>query len=214
MKLSDIFPATSLKSKFACPVSVIHRDRTKLAEIARLKPDCMVEMGGSAWDRYVQAHPKCDPKALAAYFQRSDPKLYLAMERHTGETVLRDISYIVAEIEDQGLEHACAAQLLLAVTYPHVLRISDVTFCNVYQKISEKDRRYQHQLYQGLGLFPEMLENCKIYCREHAISEITLCAANIDLVPFFKIHGFTVDDTQVGRIAVEAGLGIPMTNAI
>ena len=214
MKLFDIFPAASLQSKFTAPVKVTHRDRTKLAEIARLKPDCMVEMGAGAWDRYVQAHPKCDPQALASYFQRSDPKLYLGMERYTGETVLRDISYTVAEVEDRGLEDACAAQLLLAVTYPHVLRISDVTFCNVYQKIAEKDRRYQHQLYQGLGLFPEMLENCKLYCREHAIGEITLCAADIDLVPFFRMHGFMVDDTQAGRIALEAGLGIPMTKAI
>lgn len=214
MKLFDIFPTASLKSKFACPISVTHRDRTKLAEIARLKPDCMVEMGAGAWDRYVQAHPKSDPQALAAYFQRSDPKLYLGMERHTGETVLRDISFTVAEVEDDGLKDACAAQLLLAVTYPQVLRISDVTFCDVYQKIAEKDRHYKHQLYQGLDLFPEMLKNCILYCHEHVIREITLCAADIDLVPFFKMHGFMVDDTQAGRIALEAGLGIPMTKPI
>ncbi len=211
MKLFDIFPESSFRKIIGCPVSIIQRDRTKLGEIARNKPECMAEMGGGAWDRYVQANPECDPQALAEFFQRNDPKIYLAMERYTGIKVLNEIVYIVAEVEDDQLEDKCAAEVLLAVIYPNVLRISDVTFCNPYQKIPEEEIRYRFQSYKGLGLFAEFLVNCESYCREHAIHEITLCAAYIDLVSFFEKHGFRVDDTPAGRIAVEMKEGIPMT---
>ncbi len=136
------------------------------------------------------------------------------MERHTGIRVLSDIAYTIAEVEDIQLEKKCAAEVLLAVIYPNVLRISDVTFCNPYQEIFEKERRYRFQYYKGLGLFPELLVNCESYCQEHAIHEITLCAAYIDLVPFFEKHGFRVDDTPAGKIAVEVKEGIPMTKVL
>lgn len=214
MKLFDIFPESSFRKTIGHPVRIIRRDRTKLGEIAQIKPGCMAEMGGGAWDRYVRANPECNSQALAEFFQRNDPKIYLAMERHTGIRVLSDIAYTVAEVEDDQLEEKCAAEVLLAVIYPNVLRISDVTFCNPYQEIPEEERRYRFQYYKGLGLFPELLVNCESYCRKHAIHEITLCAAYIDLVPFFEKHGFRVDDTPTGKIAFEMKVGIPMTKAL
>lgn len=214
MTLFNIFPESSFRKTIGRPISIIRRDRTRLGEIAQTKPGCMVEMGGAAWDRYVRANPKCNSQALAEFFKRNDPKIYLAMERHTGIRVLSDIAYMVAEIEDDQLEEKCAADVLLAVIYPNVLRISDVTFRNPYQEIPEEKRIYRFQYFNGLGLFTEFLVNCESYCREHAIHEITLCAAYIDLVPFFEKHGFRVDDTPAGKIAVGAKMGIPMTKAL
>lgn len=214
MKLSEIFPEESLREKFKQEIRIVHRDRSKLAEIVKIKPSCMAEIGGGAWDRYVQSNPNCDPQALAEYFQRNDPKIYLAMERHTGLKVLKEISFTVAEVVDESLKDCGAAELLLAVSYPGVLRISDVTFCNPYQEIPQDQRKYRFQYYKGLGLFPELMKNCEQYCLEHGIKEITLAAAYIDLVPFFEQHGFAVEDTPAGRAFLEFKEGIPMVKAL
>lgn len=214
MKLSEIFPEKSLREKYKQEIRTVHRGQSKLAEIVNIKPACMMEIGGSAWDKYVQSNPNSDPQALAEYFQRNDPKLYLAMERHTGLKVLKEISYTVAEVVDESLEDCCAAELLLAVSYPGVLRISDVTFCNLYQKIPQDQRKYRFQYYKGLGLFPELMKNCEKYCVEHGIKEITLAAAYIDLMPLFEQYGFAIEDTPAGRAFLEFKEGIPMVKVV
>lgn len=170
----------------------------------------MAEIGGGAWDRYVQQHPDCDPQALAPFFQENSPNIYLAMERHTGLKVLSDISFTTAEVLDETLEEKQCAELLLAVTWPNVLRISDVTFVNPYQPIPESERKYRFQDFKGLGLFPELMDNCQQYCADKRIPEITLSAAYIDLVPFFESYGFSVEDTPAGIASMKFGVGIPM----
>lgn len=214
MQLSEIFPEESLRRKLGDDLTVIRRSRRELAEISALKPNCMVEIGGGAWDRYVQAHPRCDAQALASYFDQGNPKLYLAMERHIGRKVLHDIHYTVVEVEGEQLEEKKAAELLLAVTYPGVLRISDVTYANPYKPILEREQRFRFQHYEGLGLFPETLERCEAYCLANGLHEITLAAAYIDLVPFFQRFGFAVEDTPAGRIYLEMEEGIPMSKTV
>jgi|GEM_PF-814533 len=210
MNLPDIFPEESIRKKFAKEVLVITRNREKLSEIASLKSSCMSEIGGGAWDRYVQQNPSCNPQALASYFREGSPKIYLAMERHTGLKVLKEICYITADVQDDELEERQCSELLLAVTWPNVLRISDVTFANPYEPIPDSERKYRFQYFKGLGLFPELLENCKKYCAKNSIQEITLAAAYIDIVPFFESHGFSVEDTPAGRAFLEYKEGIPM----
>lgn len=85
MRLSEIFPEASLRAALGEKVRIKQRDRAQLAEISVLKRACMAEIGGGAWDRYVQKTPACNPQALAEYFDRHDPKIYLAMERHIGQ---------------------------------------------------------------------------------------------------------------------------------
>lgn len=214
MNLTDIFPGSSIRSKFASDLSIIQRGRKKLSEIANIKSACMAEMGGGAWDRYVQENPDCDPQALADYFNENSPKIYLAMERQTGLKVLNDISYTTAHVLDDDLEENLCSEVLLAVTWPNVLRISDVTFANPYAPIPASKRKFRFQHYKGLGLFPEFLSNCEKYCLEKGISEITLAAAYIDLVSFFEGYGFTVEDTPAGRAFLEYKEGIPMHKVI
>ncbi len=210
MNLLDILPEEAIRSKFANDIVINARDRKKIVEISQLKSSCMVEIGGGAWDKYVQANPNVDKQVLASFFIEESPKLYLGMERYTGLKVLKDIVYVTVDIIDEELEYTQCAELLLAVTWPNVLRISDVTFMNPYKPITNSKRKYRFQYYEGLGLFQELLENCENYCRKKGISEITLSAAYIDLVPFFKSHGFYVEDTPAGRASLEFEEGIPM----
>lgn len=210
MNLSDIFPQESIKNKFDKEVFIKIKSRKNLPEIASLKSSCMAEIGGGAWDRYVHQNPNCDPQALAQLFREGSPKIYLAMERHTGLRVLKDICYTTAEVQDEELGETQCGELLLAVTWPNVLRISDVTFANPYKPISEADRKYRFQNFKGLGLFQELLANCEKYCSKEGIPEITLAAAYIDLVPFFEAHGFSVEDTPAGKAFLEYKEGIPM----
>jgi hypothetical protein len=214
MQLSEVFPAEALRAKFAQPVMIKHMGRSQLAEISAQKPKSMIEMGGGAWDRYVQANPGCNPLALASYFQREDPKLYLGMERHIQAKVLHDISFTVARVDDETLTNKCAGELLLAVTYPGVLRISDITFADVYKPIPERTRRYQFQDFKGLGLLPALIENCVEYCQDNNIARITLAAADVDLMTLFKRYGFEVEDTPAGRMALQTQIGIPMARAV
>lgn len=210
MNLSDIFPRESINNKFDKEVLIKTRIKKNLSEIASLKSSCMAEIGGGAWDRYVHQNPNCDPQALAQFFRESSPKIYLAMERHTGLQVLKDICYTTAEVQDDELSEKQCGELLLAVTWPNVLRISDVTFTNPYKPISEADRKYRFQNFKGLGLFQELLDNCEKYCRKEGVPEITLAAAYIDLVPFFEGYGFSVEDTPAGKAFLEYKEGIPM----
>lgn len=210
MSLTDIFPQKLIENKFDKKVLIKVRSRKDLPEIAALKPLHMVEIGGGAWDRYVHQNPNCDAQALAKFFRENSPKIYLAMERHTGLQVLKDICYTTAEVQDEALNKNQCGELLLAVTWPNVLRISDVTFANPYKPISEADKKYRYQNFKGLGLFTELLDNCEKYCNKASISEITLTAADIDLVPFFEIHGFSVEDTPAGKASLEYKIGIPM----
>lgn len=214
MNLSDIFPENSIRNKFDSEVSVKRLDKRQLKEIVSLKSDCMAEIGGGAWDRYVQKNPDCNPQALAPFFNENSPKIYLAMERHTGLKVLQDIAYITAEVLDDKLDKKQCAELLLAVTWPNVLRISDVTFANPYEPIPEPNRKYRFQYFKGLGLFPELLERCIKYCSEKGITEITLAAAYIDLVPFFESYGFSVEDTPAARDFLDLEEGIPMCKVL
>lgn len=214
MDLADIFPEASIKSKFSKDLCIVRRGRSQLAEIVQLKSDCMAEIGGGAWDRYVQKNPKCNPQALSSYFDENSPKIYLAMERYTGLKVLKDIHYVTANVQDTSLTETQCAELLLAITWPNVLRISDVTFANPYKPIHETERKYQFQDFKGLGLFPELLQKCEQFCSEKGIPEITLSAAYIDLVPFFQSYGFSVEDTPAGRAFLELEEGIPMCKSV
>ena len=214
MQLSKVFPAEALRAKFAQPVMIKHMGRSQLAEISARKPKSMIEMGGGAWDHYVQANPGCNPLALASYFQREDPKLYLGMERHIQDKVLHDISYTVADVDDETLANNCAGELLLAVTYPGVLRISDVTFADVYKPIRDQARRYKFQDFEGLGLHPAVINNCVEYCQRSGIAQIILAAADMDLMTLFKRYGFEIEDTPAGRMALQTQIGIPMARAV
>ena len=210
MNLLDILPEASIRQKFTNDIDIKVRDRKKIAEIANLKSSCMVEIGSGAWDRYVRKYPNVDKLALAQYFTEQSPKLYLGMERYTGLKVLKDILYVTVDIVDEKIENPQCAELLLALIWPNVLRISDVTFVDPYEPIPKSERRYHFQYYKGLGLFQELLRNCENYCRKKGILEITLSAAHEDLVPFFESHGFHVEDTPLGLASLESGVGIPM----
>ncbi len=214
MKLTEIFPEESFRAKFDADVRIETRDKSKLKEISLLKSSCMAEIGGEAWDRYIQLNPEADSQALAEFFQRNDAKIYLAMERHTGIDVLRDLSYTIARVADDKLPEESKSELLLAVTYPNVLRISDVTFANPYNPIAPSERKYRFQHYEGLGFFQELIHRCEEYCRQYGINEITLAAAYIDLVPFFESYGFQIEDTPAGRAYLKMREGIPMVKIV
>jgi hypothetical protein len=211
MQLAEIFPHASIEEFFTSPVKITQRNRSKIAEIAKLKSGCMLEIAGGAWDRFVTENPKCDRQALSDHFQKGNTKTYLAMERLTGLKVLHDISYTTAEIEDPTAQEGLVSELLLAVVYPGALRISDVTFRNTHAPILEMQPEAQFRKYKGLGLLPELLARCEEFCRINGLSEILLTAAYSGLLPLFKKHGFIVENTYAAKIALQYGIGIPMT---
>jgi GNAT superfamily N-acetyltransferase len=215
MKLNEIYPKEQVVEKVTTKNVIFHEiGLSNIDEIVKKKESCMFELGGGIWDKYVQVTPDVDPMVLAHHFQTSNPYLYKEASIVIGTDTIKDIAYTFTEVNDPKTKYSKFSELLIAVLYPNILHISDIEFSNPSEPIAEKDRKYTFQAFKGLGLFGQLISNCIDYCKQEKIDRICLTAADIDLVPLFEKHGFTVDDTPTGRHGMEHGGSIPMTKLV
>ena len=210
MNFDQIYPVEELKSKFACPVNFKFYGIEKINEIANLEPECLFEIGANAWMHFIEAGGKINPQKLAEHFDSHNPFLFAVVEKTIKRKVLQNIVLIHAEVDDQNLERKFCGKLLLARTYPNNLHISDVEFSNPYKPVGISEKRYRYHEYRSLGLFSVLLKNITDLAEEWRISKITLSAASLDQVNYFKGHGFNIENTSFARGAVEANESIPM----
>ena len=54
------------------------------------------------------------------------------------------------------------------------------------------------------------MTNCRVAAETLGAEKITLTAAHSDLLSPFRNHGFEVEDSEMGRMAMEVGIGFPM----
>ena len=64
--------------------------------------------------------------------------------------------------------------------------------------------------HKGFGLLPNVIANMQTYAVQKGIEYLTLTAAAGDLVPLFTKHGFKIEDNDLGRLCLRAGVCIPM----
>jgi len=210
VNLEEVYPVESLKEKFDEEVLIDYYGMGDIAEIAKLEPGCMFEIGANAWMHYIESGAKVNPQKLSRYFDERDPLIYRRVEKVMKRKALQDILLVHAHVDDSSLERDICGQLLLARTYPNNLHISDVEFSNPYEPVSSSEQSYQYHNYRSLGLFSELLENIMQLGKDNKISRITLSAASRDQVPYFEKHGFSMEDTEFASQAYEADSGIPM----
>jgi GNAT superfamily N-acetyltransferase len=212
--LDDIVPLSQLRERFGDDVTVKTFCKTDLSKILKDKPLGMHALGGNIWNRIVTRQWKnVDPMQLRGHFQRHDPKLHAAISRVTGEDAIRDILMVKAW---RGVPRKAnlLMELLVADVYRDELHLGDVTFCDPDRPIPPADRAYEHQTHSGLGLFGVLIGNMETYAHERGYKHLTLTAAHVDLIPLFRKHGFEVEDNDVARSGIKAGISIPMERAV
>lgn len=210
MNLEEVYPVSSLESKFDKSISIDYYGMNDIDEIAELEPGCLFEIGASAWMHYIESGAKVNPHKLSRYFDEQDPFIFRRVEKVMKRRVVQDIVLVHAHVDDTDLERNICGQLLLARTYPNNLHISDVEFSNPYEPVAESDQEYSYHNYRSLGLFSELLENIVDLGKRNNIKKITLSAASNDQIPYFEKHGFKVEDTDFAKQAIKLNSGIPM----
>ncbi|WP_019615123.1 hypothetical protein [Psychromonas ossibalaenae] len=215
MKLNEIFPKESIVSKVGIDDVIFHEiGINNIDAIVKAKDSCMFELGGTIWDKHIQATPSENPMILGPHFQTANPYLFKEVSKVIGEDTIKDISYTYTEIKSSDVKYSKFSELLIAVLHQNILHISDIEFSHPLHEIPEKNRKYTFQSHKGLGLFGELISNCITFCKQEKLNKICLTAAAIDLVPLFEKHGFTVDDTPTGRHGMAYGGSIPMTKLL
>ena len=215
MKLNEIFPKELVKAKVGIDDIIFHQfDEKNIDDIVKMKDSCMFELGGTIWDKHIQVTPNENPMILGPHFQTGNPYLFKEASKIIGEDTIKDISYTYAETKNPSIGHSKFSQLLIAVLHQNILHISDIEFSHPLHEIPEQDRKFTFQSHKGLGLFGDLISNCITFCKQESLNKICLTAANIDLVPFFEKHGFSVDDSPTGRLGMEHGGSIPMSKAL
>lgn len=215
MKLNEIYPQKLVKERLPTSDVVFHKlGLSNIEDIVKKKESCMFELGGGIWDKYIQVTPSADPMLLAEHFQTANPYLFREASTVIGTDAIKDISYTYTEVKGTNSSYSKFSELLIAVLHPNILHIADVEFSNPAEPILEKDRKYTFQTFKGLGLFGQLISSCLDFCNQESLGRICLTAADIDLVPLFEKHGFTVDDTPTGRHGMAHGGSIPMTKLV
>lgn len=210
MNLEEVYPVDILESKFDTSISINYYGMDDIDEIAELEPGCLFEIGASAWMHYIESGVKVNSQKLSKYFDNRDPLIFRRVEKVIKRKVIQDIVLVLAHVDDPALERDICGQLLLARTYPNNLHISDVEFSNPYEPVAKSDQKYSYHNYRSLGLFSELLENIVDLGKSNNIKKITLSAASNDQIPYFEKHGFTVEDTDFAKQAIQLNSGIPM----
>lgn len=208
--LFDVVPFTELKAMFGSDLTVREYGKADLGQIIKEKPLGMHALGGNIWNRVVTKQwAQVDPMQLRNHFQRKDPKLHAAISKVVGEDVIRDILYMKVW---RGVPRKAnlVMELLVANVFRDDLHLGDVTFCDPDRPIAPIDRIYEMQTHKGLGLLGILLQSMMRHAREKGQQQLTLTAADSDLVPLFQEHGFVVENSIAARMGLQLGMSIPM----
>jgi hypothetical protein len=184
--------------------------KTDLEMIAKKNAPALLQVGASVWNRIIQKKwHSVNPLRFATYFQTLDPNLYQAISSLLGVEVIRDI-YSVRGWISKKQKSNLVVEMVVAWVYRNDLLLADISFMDPTSPIPKKQRRFGHQTHKGLGLLPTLLDNMQRKAKERDCEQLTLTAAMRDQVDLFRSFGFVVEDSEMSRIAMQAGYGIPM----
>ncbi|MEZ9233188.1 hypothetical protein AB4259_19125 [Vibrio amylolyticus] len=208
--MQEIYPSQKLQEKFDVEVTFDFFFMKDIDSIAKLEPNCLCEIGGNAWMHYIESGAKVNPRKLSEHFDSGNPFLFKEVEKVMKKKVLQDVMLVHANLQDPELDNQTCGQLLLARVYPNNLHISDVEFSNPYEPVFGSNRKHPFHEYRSLGLFSILLKNIIAYGKKHKISIITLSAASDHQIKYFESHGFSIEDNNFAKEALEHGMSIPM----
>lgn len=180
-----------------------------IKDIVRFKSKAMFEMGLSTWHAALMSGSfNLDPRMLSKHVDCGDPHLLKHVSRALNRKVIFDLNYTFGEIPSQALREP-AVQTTIAHLFPNRIHIADAKLLDPRKPLpgTEDDDDRSHE---SLHLFSIFVANCRAAAAEIAAEKITFTAAYAELVDPFRKHGFEVEESDFGRMALEFGMGIPM----
>lgn len=212
MGLEGFFDTQLVRKRFE-NTSVTSWGVNEIEALASQKEDDISQLGFVIWHQIVTRKLfSVDPMEMQNYFD--EPLSFKIIEERVGQELLRDIWAVVIDVEDEGLEDSTCMELIVALIYPNDLVLLDVNFQDPYKPIPESKRRYDHQTHKGLKLLDGLMIALERKAYELECDNILLTAASGDLVPLFQKFGFDLDGSQLSKVALECGVGIPMVKEL
>ncbi len=210
--LDEILPAAEI-SKTLTDAQFSVLGIKDFPEIVRLKGMAMFEMGLTAWHAAMMSGQFSVPSnSLGALVDRRDPNLLKYVSRTLNRKVVFDISYQYA-IVPGAIAMEPKIQTLVAHLFPNRLHIADVQLLNP-RKPKAGSQLDEDQSHESLRLFGTLIGNAERVAKQVQAKQITLTAANIQLVTTFQRYGFEIEDSRMARQAMAFGVGIPMERAV
>lgn len=212
--LNAVLPRTQLIERFGSSLILEEYGKTDMERIAKKHASALHQVGASVWNRIIQKKwHSVDPQHFASHFRRSDPSLYQAISTFLGIEVIRDIYYVKGWTSKKRKSNL-VVEMVVAWVYRNDLLLADVTFIDPERPIPKRQRQFVLQTHKGLGLLPTLLGNMQRKAEDLGCEQLTLTAAMRDQVDLFRSFGFAVEDSKMGRLAMEIGFGIPMERDI
>lgn len=214
MLLSEIIPVSRIEATLGHTLSVERIDSDDWRVLAKRDPVNCYGVAGRAWHLAVTAPgSSLEPSLLARYFDQQDPMLAGAIERVTGQPVLREFGFLEAIVDQDGTPFIVATSLVAHLTAGELLWY-DVNMANPAAPLSRKQQRSPSHEHRGFGLLGDVVSSLEAAARERGCSEISLLAAHKPLVQIFRRFGFNVEDSPMGKLAMRVGAGIPMVKTV
>ncbi|MFW2227764.1 hypothetical protein [Rhizobium sp. CRRU65] len=207
-KLHTIFPEDGVRTAIL-EATFTSFGLKNLPSIATLKPQTMFELGLTTWHAAMMSGKfSVAPNILGDLVDRREPHLLKHVSRALNRKVLFDLSYRLANVP--GTETIQPkTQVLVAHVFPNRIHIGDVQLLDP-RKPKGGAEADDDQSHESLRLLGPTIENAVKAARDVGADQITLTAANGELVSVFSRHGFAVEESPFAKQAMAMGLGIPM----
>jgi len=213
--LNTILPIDEIKNQFDTDLIISEHNFSKINDIAKLSPATCRDIGLSAWDKLIQLGIyKGDPMAIAKYVNNGEPRIHMKVANIIGKRIIKDIYYSAGHLEDNTLDDNQVFEFMVAHVYPNSLHLADILLQNPLQPIPEPEQNHFDQKYKGFGLLRTVMKNLEDKGKELGCDILTLTAARRDQVPLFEKYGFSVRDSDAGKLSLEYGAGLPMDKNI
>lgn len=208
MSLGSVVPWGRLREVVGGPLVREEYGLPEIASILKVKGEGVHGVGAYVWHRAVMAGAVSPPNKLAGQFERHDPRLYKSVSRELRQEAIKDV-YLGKAWLEQKKKSALVAEVFLATVWPGELHLADVNFQNPNEPLPYVDRK-PYQTHRGFGALGELIEGMRAYGKAEGLGGLSLMAATRSLVTVFERHGFKVEDSEVGRMALRMGVSVPM----
>jgi hypothetical protein len=210
--LKNFFDTQLVRDRFES-TSVTSWGLNEIESLASRKEDDISQLGFVIWHQIVTRNLfPVDPMEMQDDFDK--PLSFRVIEKKVGKELLRDIWAVVVDVDDERLDDTACMELIVALIYPNDMVLLDVNFQDPYKPIPKSKRRFDHQTHEGLKMLDGLMVALESKAYELECNNILLTAASGDLVPLFQNYGFDLDGSQLSKVALEAGLGIPMVKEL
>lgn len=191
------------------------RNFSAISLLAKKNPDVLFSSAMTVWNRIVSNNLfPVDSMAVAKFASSHDPQVHRKISQIIGENIIKAFVYTKCQIDDEDLDYKTVCEFVIFELYPNILHLGDITFSDPYKPISNEEKKFEHQDFEGLGMLSSLMNNINEYAKQKSFDYITLTSASKDQIPLFKKYGFTPENNAFTNQALNIGYSIPMEKKI